>query len=281
MNILYNNEELLQLMSNLCVLTGIRSNIFDLSGKDVCLDYERQPFCELMNSIPEGHMRCVECDKREVAQCAKTKKTHFYRCHAGLCEAIVPVCANDVPIAYLAFGQFLDNSPVESQWQNALKGLEWYTDDIEVLHRNFCKLHCYSANEIHAYAEVLKAIASYIQLSGMIQMTELTDIQRLDLYLDQHYMEKVSLSTISEELDISRTKLCALAKQLSGGKTLSQIIAQRRVEAAKLLLLKTNDAISSVAESVGIPDYNYFTKIFRSVTGLTPSAYRSKNRHIE
>lgn len=83
MNILYNNEELLQLMSNLCVLTGIRSNIFDLSGKDVCLDYERQPFCELMNSIPEGHMRCVECDKREVAQCAKTKKSHFYRCQIG------------------------------------------------------------------------------------------------------------------------------------------------------------------------------------------------------
>lgn len=281
MNILYNNEELLQLMSNLCVLTGIRSNIFDVNGEDVCLNYERQPFCQMMNECPEGHRRCMECDLREISKCAKTKKIHYYRCHAGVCEVMIPICTNDVPIAYLAFGQFLDKTPYEEQWKNALTGLDWYTGDMELLHKKFCKLHRYTNNEIHAYAEVLKALASYIQLAGMIQTAEFSDLQRLEMYLDQHYMEKISLSSISEALDISRTKLCNLAKQLSGGKTLSQLIAERRVEAAKILLIKTNNPISNVAESVGIPDYNYFTKVFRGVTGVTPSAYRSKNRHNE
>lgn len=279
MNILYNNEELLQLMGNLCVLTGIRASIYDVNGKDVCLTYERQPFCELMNSTAEGHQRCVDCDMREVARCAESGKIHFYRCHAGICEAIIPICADKVPIAYLAFGQFLDKNTYEKQWQNSLKNLDWYTGDIEQLHKKFCKLHRYSDNEIRAYAEILNALASYIQLAGMIQMAELTDIQRLDMYLEQHYMEKLSLTTISDALEISRTKLCSLAKKLSDGKTLSYLIARRRVEAAKRLLLKSDDPISVVAESVGIPDYNYFTKIFRSITGLTPSVYRNKNRH--
>ena len=68
------------------------------------------------------------------------------------------------------------------------------------------------------------------------------------------------------------------SKRLSGGKTLSRMIAERRVAAAKLLLLRSNTPISAVAESVGITDYNYFTKVFRSITGMTPSAYRNQNR---
>ena len=128
-------------------------------------------------------------------------------------------------------------------------------------------------------AEILKALASYIHLAGMIQTTEYTDLQRLEIYLDQHYMEKLSLASISSALGISRTKLCTLAKRLSGGKTLSQMIAERRVSAAKLLLTRTDKPIAVVAESVGITDYNYFTKIFRSVTGVTPSTFRKKYRH--
>ena len=48
--------------------------------------------------------------------------------------------------------------------------------------------------------------------------------------------------------------------------------------AAKRLLTRSNTPISAVAEAVGITDYNYFTKVFRSITGMTPSAYRNQNR---
>ena len=33
-----------------------------------------------------------------------------------------------------------------------------------------------------------------------------------------------------------------------------------------------------VAEQVGINDYNYFSKVFRSITGATPSAFRKQFR---
>ena len=56
------------------------------------------------------------------------------------------------------------------------------------------------------------------------------------------------------------------------------MITERRIAAAKLLLLKSDIPISSVAEEVGITDYNYFTKVFRAGTGLTPSAFRNQHR---
>lgn len=278
MNILFDNDELLRLLTNLYILTGIRANIFDFSGRDICLTGGRDPFCEKVNSCPEGHRRCVDCDARAVERSADVDGVHFYRCHAGLREAIIPIRSDGTPVAYMAFGQLLDNSPMEEQWARARAALEWYPGGPDTLREDFFRLRQYSHPELVAFAQVLQALASHIHLAGLIQVTKYDDLQRLELYLDQHFREKISLSTASESLNISRTRLCALAKRLSGGKTLSRMIAERRVAAAKLLLTKSDTSISAVAESVGIIDYNYFTKVFRSVTGMTPSAFRSQYR---
>ena len=55
---------------------------------------------------------------------------------------------------------------------------------------------------------------------------------------------------------------------------MSYIIARRRIDAAKALLLQSNLSIAAVAEKVGISDYNYFSRIFRAVTGTTPRNFR-------
>jgi len=279
MNILFNNDELLQLLNNLYVLTGIRANIYDLNGKDICLTDDHIPFCSLINADPEGHARCLACDAQAVKHCTGKDSIYFYRCHAGLCEAIIPIYSDGMPVAYLAFGQHLDSTSVRLQWERTRATLDWYPGGADALEEEFFALRQYTPQQIAACAEILKALASYIHLSGMIQTSEYTDLQRLELYLDRHYMEKLSLATLSAALNISRTKLCTLAKKLSGGKTLSHMIAERRVAAAKQLLMKSDAPISVVAESVGITDYNYFTKIFRSVTGVTPSAFRKQHRH--
>ena len=278
MNILFNNDELLRLITNLYTLTGIRANVFDFNGKDICLSDDHAPFCARINACPEGHARCVSCDAQAVQRCKNKDGVYLYRCHAGICEAIIPIYSSGMPIAYLAFGQLLDGTSLDAQWERTRASLDWYPGDADALYEDFRAFRQYSPQELNAYAEILKALASYIHLSGMIQTAEYTDLQRLELYLEQHYMEKLSLASISDGLNISRTKLCALAKRLSGGKTLSRMIAERRVAAAKLLLSSNDLPISEVAESVGISDYNYFTKVFRSITGMTPSAFRSQHR---
>ena len=279
MNVVFDHQQLLQLLTSLYVLTGIRANIFDRSGRDICLISEHAPFCDCINGCPEGHARCVQCDAQAVLSRSKMTGFHFYRCHAGICEAILPIQVGGSPIAYLAFGQFLDDSPLELQWQDTFQTLDWYPGQPEQLREKFDQFRLYSKSEIDAYIEIVEALAAYIQLKGMILSTEQTELQKLELYLDQHYMEKLSLESISADLHIGRTKLCSLAKTLSGGRTLSQLITERRINAAKQLLLQNDLPIASVADAVGISDYNYFSKVFRSSTGLTPSAFRKRNRH--
>ena len=190
----------------------------------------------------------------------------------------MPLYNKQNPVAYLAVGCYLDDTPMEEQWQHSRSLLDWWPDGPDALKDAFFQFRQYSKAEIQAYTETLEALSAYIQLRGMILATEQTDAQKLALYLDEHYMEKLSLASISQHLHIGRTKLCSLAKELSGGQTLSELIALRRISAAKRLLVQSSLPISAVAEQVGISDYNYFSKVFRAMTGTTPSAFRKQAR---
>lgn len=278
MNALFNEKRLRKLIANLNILTGVPANILDAQGLDRYLFGGHPPFCKAINADPEGHQRCTACDVWKVKSYASDGGFQFYRCHLGICEAIMPIYSRDDPLAYLIFGCFLDSSPIEEQWARTRALLDWWQGDPEDLRRAFLQFRQFTSEELRAYAETLEALTAYIRLEGLISSAEQSDLQRLELYLDQHYMEKLSLAVMSKDLHIGRTKLCALAKELSGGRTLSWLIAQRRINAAKRLLIQSALPISAVAEEVGIDDYNYFSKVFRTVTGMTPSLFRKSAR---
>ena len=278
MNILFDEERLRKLIANLNILTGVPANILDLSGRDINLFRGHPPFCRMINDLPEGHERCVACDQCKIRRYEAESGFQHYRCHVGICEAVMPLYNKQNPVAYLAVGCYLDDSPIEEQWEYTRSLLDWWPDGPDALKDAFFQFRQYSKAEIQAYTETLEALSAYIQLKGMILTAEQTDLQKLELYLDQHYMEKLSLESISQQLHIGRTKLCSLAKELSGGRTLSYLIARRRIDAAKRLLLQSSMPISAVGEMVGVSDYNYFSKVFRSATGMTPSAFRKNCR---
>lgn len=274
MNTLFDEKRLRKLIANLSILTGVPANILDTEGRDRYLFGGHPPFCKAINDDPEGHDRCVSCDARKVRQYCGGGGFQFYRCYLGICEAVMPLYDKDDPLAWLVFGCFLDDAPMEEQWAHTASLLDWWQGDLEQLHDAFLQFRQCTKEELRAYAEILEALSSYIRLEGMISASELSDAQRLENYLDEHYREKLSLAGLSTALHIGRTRLCALAKESSGGRTLSQLITQRRIDAAKELLTRSNLPISVVAEEVGISDYNYFTKVFRAAVGVTPRAFR-------
>ena len=277
MNVLFNSNRLSELLNNLQLLTGIWVNIFDADGKDIRLFGNAIPFCQHIQADPEGRRRCEDCDARAVEKCAAMGRAYQYRCHAGLKEIVVPIYDQGVPIAYMVFGQLLDDTPQKQQWEATVKTLGWYGGDMLELKDAFSQIRQYSEREIKAFTEILEALTHYVLLEGMIHSAQYTDQQKLEMYIDQHYMEKLSLKQISQDLNMGTTKLCAVAKKLSGDGSVTRLISQRRVQAAKRLLLREDIPISSVAERVGFSDYNYFTKIFKAIEGVTPSAYRKHN----
>lgn len=277
MNVLFNSNRLTELLKKLQLVTGMWVNIFDDKGRDIHLAANATDFCNLVHGSGNGLQRCQNCDALAVKSCADEGCPYHYRCHAGLRETIVPVYDQGVPIAYMVFGQILDDTPIDEQWENTRSTLDWYDGDIGELKAAFYNLKQYTPKELEAFTELVEALAHYVLLEGMIHSAQYTDQQKLEMYIDQHYMEKISLKQMSRDLNMGTTKLCAVAKRLSGDGSITRLVSQRRVQAAKRLLVRENMPISAVAEEVGFSDYNYFTKIFKSFEGVTPSVYRKNN----
>ena len=85
----------------------------------------------------------------------------------------------------------------------------------------------------------------------------------------------VSLKNLSEELNVNASYLSTVFKK-EMGQTVTEYINQRRVEIAILYLNTSSMQIQDIAFRVGICDVNYFSKVFKKITGMTPTKYREK-----
>ena len=275
MNVFFDESGLSRLLEDFSALCGIRASVLGKNGRILCAGGGPEHFCELIGAHREGSARCARCGERAAGEGVRP-----CRCHAGVCAVVLPIRsgAQSAPLAWLSVGPFLDAALLEEQWERARASLDWFTGDVGALRRAFLRLRRLGPEEQAACAGMLEALADCVQHRDLIRAAGETDLQRLEHFLNEHYMDKLSLASVSAQLHIGRTRLCALAKQLSGGHTLFYMIAQRRIERAKDLLIQSDSPVSAVAEAVGISDYNYFSKVFRAAVGFTPSEFRKRAR---
>lgn len=58
------------------------------------------------------------------------------------------------------------------------------------------------------------------------------------------------------------------------GKCLCEFFQQKRLEEAKIMLLEGNNTVSTVAETLGYGNVQYFSCLFKKLTGIAPTEYR-------
>lgn len=95
-------------------------------------------------------------------------------------------------------------------------------------------------------------------------------------YLDQHYLEEISLDKYYKELPFSKYYISRLFKSCMGTTPVNYIIT-KRMEKARILLNETNMKIMDIANEVGYKDIYYFTKLFKKEIGVAPTSYRKRN----
>lgn len=99
-------------------------------------------------------------------------------------------------------------------------------------------------------------------------------VQTMLSYLAEHYMEDISIQLLADLTCITPNYASQLFKEETGS-TFSNYLTAIRIHKAASLLRNTDMAIFMVANRVGYKDYFYFAKVFKRITGYTPSTYRS------
>ncbi|MDR2136152.1 MAG: PocR ligand-binding domain-containing protein [Treponema sp.] len=94
-------------------------------------------------------------------------------------------------------------------------------------------------------------------------------------YITQNYADDLSLSGVASRVFVSEYYLSHLFRK-EMNMTFSNYVCRIRIDKAKEYLKNDRQAqIQEVAGKVGFNDANYFAKIFKKTTGVTPKEYHS------
>ena len=115
------------------------------------------------------------------------------------------------------------------------------------------------------------------QYRAIRQVDELEALKRMQeivAYVEDYYMEDISLQKLSKMFFLTREHISRKFKKETG-MTLSKYVTNLRVRQAKQWLLETAETIHSISLMLGYQDEKYFSKLFKKVVGLTPFEYRA------
>lgn len=99
-------------------------------------------------------------------------------------------------------------------------------------------------------------------------------VQAIINYAEKHYQEDLSIQDLADHCSINANYASHLFKQ-EMGVTFVNYLTNLRIDHAAWLLENTDSTVFLIASKVGYSDYFYFAKVFKKITGFTPTAYRS------
>lgn len=96
-------------------------------------------------------------------------------------------------------------------------------------------------------------------------------LRKLIGWTEQHYAEKVTLDDAANAIGYGKYYFCTYFKKQAGISYLNYLNQVRIYNACKLLT--SGESVQSVCTNVGFESVPYFTRLFKSIQGITPKQY--------
>ena len=131
-----------------------------------------------------------------------------------------------------------------------------------------------SLGEMRQYLEeVISDFADHILQEQEIQHRGV--VGEIQKYVEEHYMENISLEFIEKKFFVNASYLSFLFKKKIGVNYIDYL-TEIRMQKAKQLLARPKLKIYEVSEKVGYNSSRYFSQLFEKKVGLTPTQYRNQ-----
>jgi AraC-like DNA-binding protein len=103
-------------------------------------------------------------------------------------------------------------------------------------------------------------------------------VKRINLFIAQNISRPMSIEKLARLSNLSTSYFSAAFKASYGTSPHNHVI-RCRVEHAKQLMLEGDTPLCQIALDCGLADQAHLSRVFRRVTGTTPSAWRRHSRH--
>jgi two-component system response regulator YesN len=135
-----------------------------------------------------------------------------------------------------------------------------------------------SVNKIELKTVIRKYIEKIINELTMNRQQKINSIIEIaDNYLMENYTEDITLEDIARLVNLSPYYFSRFYKETSGINFIDRLI-NIRIEKAKHYFESTDLSLKEVSGMVGYQDPNYFSKLFKKMTGYTATEYKEYYR---
>jgi AraC-like DNA-binding protein/ligand-binding sensor protein len=238
------------------------------------------PFCALMASHSRTCAACLEVQDKLSQYNGQPSKTVI--CFAGMCESAVPIHLGTELIGFLQTGQVRTEKATRKQFLRATRQLlEWgFKADLNQLEEAYFNTHVLTPKQYESMLGLLAIFGQHLSLVSnqlVIQRrnAEPPAITRAKEFINEHQADELSLISVANAANISTFYFCKMFKKATG-LHFTEYLSRVRIEKAKNLLLNPNARITEIAYEVGFQSITHFNRVFKRVTGQSPSALREQ-----
>ncbi len=228
--------------------------------------------CRLIKNNEEA--RCAETDYTALTHCkCDACPDHHYFCHFGMKEMAFKMENHNETYGYIMVGPFKDSQNQTEVLQNIENFCKKYAIDKQAMLDAYYSMPSFSQEKFESIKVIIHAMFDYAVNKNIITMKHTLFETVITAHVNAHLSDDLSLDALCRHFYLSPKQLHSIIKKATGLPP-KQYIIQQRISEAKRLIATTDMPMQSIAEAVGIPDYSYFIKVFKSATGNTPTHYR-------
>lgn len=235
-------------------------------------------FCALMASRNKACSACLQLQERVEREATTESKT--IECFAGLSESAVPIRLGERVIGYLQTGQVMFRAPTAAKFRAAVRQLEQWdaVGDVKELEKAYFNTRVLVRSHYEAMVRLLSSFAAHLSLvSNELMITasapEPLAVSKARAYITENLGNALSLTEVAQAANTSAFYFCKIFKA-AVGLTFTDYVARTRVETTKQALLNPNMRVSEAAYAAGFQSLSQFNRVFRRITGESPSVYR-------
>jgi AraC-like DNA-binding protein/ligand-binding sensor protein len=267
--------ELQALLDHFAACFAIRIAFFTPTGEQLQIGL-RQPnceFCQYLRQELKLEPRCRAQDREKFAEAAAARTLTAYSCHAGLREAIQAVRLADGTLAgFIMIGQFrLEGAAYSASLQAATRHRPAVRRELD---RLFARVPAMSAVRLPHLLALFSLLVDTVSARHLVRLRGDLLLNRIEQLIQEKLDRPLSLAEAAQAVGRSPSTVSHLFTQRLGTSFKRAVLDAKMAAAEQLLRTVPGLTVTEAAARVGYPNPFHFSRIFRKIKGLPPSALK-------
>ena len=228
------------------------------------------PYCLYIKTDNTAYKHCINQHKKIIDKC---KEGSFCgSCHAGIFEFIYPIKFRKNVVGFISVSGYKSDK-FQSYLKKLSSNYDYNYSELDNVYKSLSDNKPDKTFVDTLLFPLCDMLELHLHDTYNTRLHEHDWLINLEYYLTLNHTENISLEQICQKFHCSPSHISHAFKKTKG-MTIKTYINKLRIEDAKYILQNSSLSIEEIAFSLGFSSINYFSKVFKDITGVSPIAFK-------